>query len=214
MADKKISELTELDEAPASDDLIEIADVSDTTMSVDGTNKKVTRTNLLGNPFPGDIVAPDANDIKFVSGAKMERDSGHLVLTPESSKLVKIQVLRQDNTTNSYQPNTVLLSGWGFKPGDDANRNISEAITFGITFSSDGPTVVANSAGYRSGSDPVNISQLDNGSYFYGQPSAVTTTGFTIRIGRVSEDGASTTVLSSTVRWGYSWLAIGELDPA
>jgi len=49
MADKKITELTELSETPASDDLIEIADVSDTTMSVDGTNKKITRVNLV-NP--------------------------------------------------------------------------------------------------------------------------------------------------------------------
>ena len=46
MADTKITGLTELAEAPADDDLIEVVDVSDTTMSAEGTNKKITATNL------------------------------------------------------------------------------------------------------------------------------------------------------------------------
>lgn len=41
MADTKLTGLTELAETPASGDLIEVVDVSDTTLSADGTNKKV-----------------------------------------------------------------------------------------------------------------------------------------------------------------------------
>lgn len=41
MSDTKISAYTELAETPASGDLLELVDVSDTTMAVSGTNKKV-----------------------------------------------------------------------------------------------------------------------------------------------------------------------------
>jgi len=47
MADKKITDLTELEEASAAGDLFELVDISDTTMAATGTNKKITTTNLL-----------------------------------------------------------------------------------------------------------------------------------------------------------------------
>ncbi len=46
MADKKLTGMTELSEAPASGDLIQIVDVSDTTDAATGTNKKITASNL------------------------------------------------------------------------------------------------------------------------------------------------------------------------
>ena len=46
MATRKTSQLTELNAAPANNDLVMVVDVSDTTMSSSGTNKKVTITNL------------------------------------------------------------------------------------------------------------------------------------------------------------------------
>lgn len=46
MATRKTSQLTELAAAPANNDLVMVVDVSDTTMSASGTNKKVTITNL------------------------------------------------------------------------------------------------------------------------------------------------------------------------
>lgn len=49
MADTKITALTELAETPNDADLIPIIDVSDTTMSANGTNKKVTIENLRGS---------------------------------------------------------------------------------------------------------------------------------------------------------------------
>lgn len=51
LMDKKITELTELAEAPASGDLIDVVDISDNTMAASGTNKKVTRDNF----FSGNI---------------------------------------------------------------------------------------------------------------------------------------------------------------
>lgn len=43
--DSKITDLTELT-IPEDDDLIEIVDVSDTSMSGEGTNKKIKRSNI------------------------------------------------------------------------------------------------------------------------------------------------------------------------
>ena len=51
MADSRISELTALAAAPASGDLVEIVDVSDTSMAATGTNKKITAANLLANAY-------------------------------------------------------------------------------------------------------------------------------------------------------------------
>lgn len=48
----EVSSLTALAEAPASGDLVEIVDVSDTTMAATGTNKKITTTNLLSGRSP------------------------------------------------------------------------------------------------------------------------------------------------------------------
>lgn len=47
MANKKISEMTELASTPSSGDLIEIVDVSDTSEAATGTNKKVQYSNLV-----------------------------------------------------------------------------------------------------------------------------------------------------------------------
>lgn len=46
MPTRKISSLTELT-TPADDDLIQIIDVSDTTFSSQGTNKKIQKSNLI-----------------------------------------------------------------------------------------------------------------------------------------------------------------------
>lgn len=56
MADKKITGLTELAEAPATGDLFEVVDVSDTTMAGTGTNKKITRSNLVPDVAPPNLL--------------------------------------------------------------------------------------------------------------------------------------------------------------
>jgi len=50
MANKKITDLSALT-SPADGDLIEIVDVSDTSESATGTNKKITKSNLVGDPL-------------------------------------------------------------------------------------------------------------------------------------------------------------------
>lgn len=43
--------------------------------------------------FAGDVIVPDAKDIKFASGAKIERNDGNIILTPESGKAVQVPLL-------------------------------------------------------------------------------------------------------------------------
>ena len=50
MADSKTSGLTELTTTPVVDDLIQIVDVSDTSLSATGTNKKIQAKTLLVPP--------------------------------------------------------------------------------------------------------------------------------------------------------------------
>lgn len=87
MDNKKITELTELSEAPAAGDLFEVVDVSDTTMSSDGTNKKITSTNLLAgvpsSPFAlkgTATVTGSAANILTVSSLDLDTDKVYKVV--------------------------------------------------------------------------------------------------------------------------------------
>lgn len=51
MADTKISGLTALTGAPATNDLVEVVDVSDTSMAGTGTNKKMVTSDLLSGVY-------------------------------------------------------------------------------------------------------------------------------------------------------------------
>lgn len=53
MPNKKVSELSELDEAPSNDDVLIINDVSDDTGSAAGTTKNITVSNLLSGVSSG-----------------------------------------------------------------------------------------------------------------------------------------------------------------
>lgn len=48
MADTKVTGLSELNETPANDDWVQVIDISDISYSANGTNKKVTKANLIG----------------------------------------------------------------------------------------------------------------------------------------------------------------------
>lgn len=63
MANKKISEYTALGAAPATNDIVPIVDVSDTTDAASGTTKKITITNLLTNTYQ-----PGGNDVAIADG--------------------------------------------------------------------------------------------------------------------------------------------------
>lgn len=65
MADKKITDLVELNASAANDDLLAIVDASDTTGSSDGTSKQITAANLLSgapdNSTPVTLAAVTSN---------------------------------------------------------------------------------------------------------------------------------------------------------
>lgn len=87
-----------------------------------------------GATLTEDLQVADAKDIKFASGVKLERVDGHLVLTPESSKLVKTTALEQSTGgTNTYRNNAIILTGFDQWTGSATNAG-NNAVTFGITF--------------------------------------------------------------------------------
>lgn len=116
----------------------------------------------------------------------------------------RLKVLRQDDTTNTAQTKSVILTGWGVITVGAAN-SATEAITFGETFLQR-PIVVASFGGdaasattYGSGGSTVkaNVAMTTH---------TVTTTGFTVRIITTDSSnwGAGNTVF-------YQWMAIGEV---
>lgn len=135
--------------------------------------------------------------------------SGHIVLTPGTDKLVKIAVLRHDNTTDTYSNNTVILSGWGYVEGDGASDNITKAVSFGITFAS-APVVVVGALALEQSTEPTAISDFDDSG---GSAKTivdaynVSTTGFSVGVSR--RDGAA---LTASKWWGFSWIAMGVLS--
>ena len=134
-------------------------------------------------------------------------NSDHLRLTPGANRLVKTAVLRQDNTTNVYKSNQVVLTGWGWIVANDTEE-VSESVNFGLTFS-EKPVVVANAMGYRDDRDPGDIGDVQ---YAWGKLNAVAgnigNSGFTVTINR--NDGQS--LGGSNRRLMYSWIAIGTLN--
>jgi len=131
----------------------------------------------------------------------------HITITPGASKFVKIATLRQDNTTNTYKNNTVLLTGWGYIQGNNTGR-LEEAVTFGITFSN-APIVVANIIGTYLSAPTI----IDGGGATMGANNvhnagaySISTTGFTVELARQTGNYGNTSY------YGYSWTAIGELN--
>lgn len=86
MANKKISELTELT-SPAADDELAIVDKSDSTMAASGTDKRIRYDNVISaGAGTGDVVGPASStttDIATFSGTtgKLIQDSGKVLST-------------------------------------------------------------------------------------------------------------------------------------
>ena len=115
----------------------------------------------------GEPVVADAKDIKFASGAKIERDAGHLKLTPETDKFVEIAVRRQggdsnswitEGTTNYSETGVIIQCG---------SRNIAAANTlYQVTF----PTAFSQA--------PIVVASADSGSLTYLTTRDVSATSF------------------------------------
>ncbi len=139
-----------------------------------------------------------------VTNAKLDHTNGHIVLSPETDKFVKIAVLRQDDTTNDYKNNSVILTGWGYIRGTGAVNSRAETVTFGITF--DATPVVLQSTLYKLQTGaPTDIGDfVDQDSRTTSQCGDVTTSSFEqlIAFGYTAD---------TSQYHGYSWIAIGEL---
>lgn len=131
-------------------------------------------------------------------------NTNHLQLIAGTSKLVKTTVLRQDDTSNTYQSgNTVTLTGWGVITATAA-AGFSEAVTFGVTFAAK-PIVIATSGGDAASSSAYGDGGA-NVKLFVTAAYSITTTGFTVNC--TSRDGTS---WSAGNKIFYQWMAIGEI---
>ena len=161
----------------------------------------------------GNRVASAVNEVTVTNAAAsgvptLEATGGdtniHIQLKGKGNGLVKTSVLRQDNTTNSYKHNSVMLTGWGVVPYNTGAAAVSENVTYGITFAAI-PIVVGSNAGdhgslttYGSGGN------LVEGRLSF-KTTAQTTTGFTIFIHTA---GGTNFAAGSGF---YTWIAVGEL---
>lgn len=130
----------------------------------------------------GNITCADANDIKFSSGAKIERSSGDLVLTPETSKLVLLASIIDGSYTNNV----------GIQCGQVTSAAVEgdTTVTFTRAFTATPRVAVAYTNG---AADKASI-----------QLNAPSTTGFTFR----TYTNASGAYAASRK---VDWIAIGPL---
>lgn len=83
MANKKISEMTELASTPSSGDLIEIVDVADTSEAATGTNKKVLYSNLVPTQPAASTTTAGIVELSTDAEAIAKSDTGRAI-TPSN----------------------------------------------------------------------------------------------------------------------------------
>lgn len=133
-----------------------------------------------------------------------------LQLDAKGDAFVKIKVLQQDSTTDSYKANTVVLTGWTKKTGDLTLSMSGNAVAYGITFDSL-PIVVACYAGGKA-SPATDISATGPQGWISMELSAMSETGFTPYYTRNRKsDNTTSGVFSNTVDYITTWIAIGVL---
>jgi len=172
---------------------------------VEADPEMTPRQPLASVPFAlrGDVADAAITASKLAPSAANEnlKIGGHIVLDPDPAKLVKFAALRQDNTTNNYLDNQVILTGWGVKQGNSADQ-MEEAVSFGVTFA-EPPIVVINFAGRSTSSDFTAPKSYDwVTQYAYN----ISTSGFTSRSHKLNGTGHDTGYY-----FFYTWMAIGTL---
>lgn len=135
--------------------------------------------------------------------------SGHIVLTPSASKFVKVAVLQQDITTDTYKNNAIILTGWSFLKQNSGGAAVTaKTITFGITFAT-APMVVPGQAGLKYTSAPTVFSDLSTAQVADGLIKVlslygISTTAFNAEMATTNAGNAGL----DTYR-GFCWIAIG-----
>lgn len=135
MADSKISGLNELAETPANDDILNIVDISDETMGVTGTNKKVTRANLVGGlqaqPLEGAFVDGDKSKLDGIA-AGAEVNTVDSVNTKTGAVVINPDDLDDALTTNKFTTAGDISKLAGIETGADVTdaTNVASAGAF------------------------------------------------------------------------------------
>lgn len=130
----------------------------------------------------------------------------HVQVIGKGNGLTKVSMLRQDDTTNAYKHNSIILTGWGSTVSPGTGSTISETVTFGITFAA--RPIVLISYGGDQASGAASYGSGDNA--VHGKATVkcylITTTNF---VAYIWAQDATGWVLNN--RQYYHWAAFGEL---
>lgn len=139
-----------------------------------------------------------------VTSAKLEHAGPHIPITPDENGLVKLAVMRQDDTTDSYKNNQVILTGYGYAAGTGA-AYVDETVDMGVTFS-DYPIVLVSFAGiqYNDGTSYPDTSTLQ----VFVTPFDIDHGTFKVRVQQASPGNT----IGPTDNVFYTWIAIGTLE--
>lgn len=141
---------------------------------------------------------------------------GHTVVNAGSSKLVKIKILRQSDTTNAYLEKVVFLDGYGIIAGNGSSKRILEALTFGITFAS-APRPSVSCAANTATATPASISDITSfgnntaATVSIAMVSVLSTTGMSVTCALVADAATTVAALTSSQSYVYYWEAVGKL---
>lgn len=119
-------------------------------------------------------------------------------------RLQKISIIRQDNTTNSLKPQSILLAGWGYITINGGTNNGQKTVTLPVTFVavpiimcqvvSYSPTVPTGPGSSAGALGPGGITSMSN----------MSTSSFIVYFYQSANAG-------STTYYPYTWIVIGEV---
>lgn len=204
--DYKLSEVTGTDKAVGKT----------ATQTLSAKTLTAPKIDTINEETAGNGVVVDGIKLKDGNTISNTGTADHISIVPGTSKLVKLAVLRQDDTTNNYKNNTIILTGWGWKIGDGASTSMEETINFGITFS-ETPVFVASLAGQKITGNPTDLNEgvssiVSAALINVLVPYSIATNSAKVVFARVSIDGNAVSTFGATGRYMYSWIAIGQLN--
>ena len=151
MADKKITDLVELNASAANDDLLAIVDASDTTGSNDGTSKQITAANLLsGAPDNSTPVTLATVTNNYLSLSGQELTAGTVPVSLGGTGATTVAAARTSlglgtaatQTVGTSANNVVQLDGSAKLPAVDGSQltNLTSSAVEGTAILSTGET--------------------------------------------------------------------------